>query len=681
MNRLANETSPYLLLHKDNPVDWWPWGPEALAAARDQNKPILLSIGYTACHWCHVMEQESFADAATAQLMNDNFICIKVDKEERPDIDQIYQAAANIMGHSGGWPLTTALTPKGEPFFAGTYFPKEERAGQVPFTKMLTDLARAYKEEGPQVATGTARVLDQLKTLWHRDMRGAPDQISLDMAAIRIGQRFDMFFGGPNGATKFPSATLLEVLWRAFLRTNMPQFLQLTTVTLDNMLLGGMYDHVGGGFFRYSIDDRWILPNFEKTLNDNAMLIEIMTSLWQFNRNNLCKSRVAETIDWMLRDMKVQDGFASGLDSDTDGEEGKYYAWTEAEVDAALKGTFLQKFKQAYNVHRDGHLRGKNIPYRIGAVAPFPQSDADEALLAKQRELLLAARNQRTKPLRDDKVLADWNGLAISALTMAGAAFGRADWTTAAIKAFDFVVKTMGDGERLYHSWREGKRGHAGFADDYAQMARAALLLFEKTGEKRFLDQARTWVRTLNTHFWDNDRGAYFFTADDSDPLLIRTRMMFDQPSHSANGRMLEILARLFMITNEKEYSERASQLIAAIAGEVQRAHISMGAVLSGFEYAVATLQIAVIGPQSNHKTQELVNAINGRTLPNMCLTVVEPDAGFPAGHPLHGKTMEGGQPTAYISQRGAISQPITNPVNLSQILQLPRPMPVSRPQ
>ncbi|HEV2650989.1 MAG TPA: hypothetical protein VGU69_07025, partial [Rhizomicrobium sp.] len=557
----------------------------------------------------------------------------------------------------------------------------EERAGQVPFTKVLTDLARAYKEEGPQIATGTARVLDQLKTLWHRDMRGAPDQISLDFGAIRIGQRFDMFFGGANGPTKFPSASLLEVLWRAYLRTNMPQFLQLTTVTLDNMLLGGMYDHVGGGFFRYSIDDRWILPNFEKTLNDNAALVEIMTSLWQFNRNNLCKSRVTETIEWMLRDMKVQDAFASGLDSDTDGEEGKYYVWSEAEVDAALKGTFLQKFKQAYNIQRDGHLRGKNVPYRISAVAPFPQSDADEALLAKQRELLLTARNQRTKPLRDDKVLADWNGLAISALAIAGAAFGRADWTTAAIKAFDFVVKTMGDGERLYHSWRDGKRGHAGFADDYAQMTRAALILFEKTSEKRFLDQARAWVRTLNTHFWDNDRGAYFFTPDDSDPLLIRTRMMFDQPSHSANGRMLEILARLFMITNEKEYSDRASQLIAAIAGEVQRAHISMGAVLSGFEYAVATLQIAVIGPQSNHKTQELVNAINGRTLPNMCLTVVEPDAGFPAGHPLHGKTMENGQPTAYISQRGAISQPITNPVNLSQILQLPRPMPVARPQ
>jgi hypothetical protein len=448
------------------------------------------------------------------------------------------------------------------------------------------------------------------------------------------------------------------------------------------MLLGGLYDHVGGGFFRYCTDERWLIPHFEKMLNDNAALVEIMTSLWQFNRNNLCKDRVAETIDWMMRDMRVQDAFASSLDADTDGEEGKYYSWSEAEIDAALKGTFAQKFKQVYNVQREGLFKGKNVLQRIGAASPYPQSDADEALLVKQRELMLKARSERAMPMRDDKVLADWNGLAIAALAIAGAVFQRTDWTTAAIKAFDFVVKTMGEGDRLHHSWRDGKRGPAGYADDYAHMTRAALILFEKTGDKRYLDHARKWVRVLNAHFWDNDRGAYCFTADDSSPLIIRARMMFDQPTHSANGRMLENLARLFMITGEKEYSERATQLIAAIAGEVQRAFVSMGAVLSGFEYAAASLHIAVIGPLSNAKTHELVAAIHGRALPNLCLSVVGPDESFPAGHPLHGKTMQNGQPTAYICQRGTCSPPVTNPVALSQMLQLPRgPVPGARPQ
>jgi len=672
MNRLAHETSPYLLLHKDNPVDWWPWGKDALAAAQAQNKPILLSIGYSACHWCHVMETESFSDPAIASQMNDNYINIKVDREERPDIDQLYQAAANLMGHNGGWPLTVVLTPKAVPFFAGTYFPKEERAGQIPFAKVLSDLTTAYKSEGSQVEATAARVMMQLENLWHRDMKG-PIQLSLDAPALRFGQRYDIFFGGMNGTTKFPSVSVLEVLWRAYLRTGLPQFLQLTTTTLDHILLGGLCDHIGGGFFRYCTEERWLVPHFEKMLNDNAALVELMTSCWQFNRNNPCRDRVAETIGWMLRDMKVEDGFATSLDADSEGEEGRFYTWSEAEIDATLKGTFVQKFKQAYNVHREGLFRGKNILQRIGSPAPYPQSEADETLLKTQRNLLLRARSTRTMPARDDKVLADWNGLAISALATAGAVFQNAQWTTAAIRAFDFVVTVMGDGNRLHHSWREGTRGAPGFADDYAHMSRAALILFEKVGDKRFLEQAKTWVRVLNEQFWDSDNGAYFFTANDADSLIVRARMMFDQPTHSANGRMLEVLARLFMTTGEKEYSDRATTLIGSIAGELQRAYLSMASVLTGFEYAASSLQIVVVGPITNPKTHELISAIHSRPLPDLCLNVVSPDESFPQGHPMHGKTLQNGQPTAYICQRGTCSAPITNPVVLSQMLQLPR--------
>ncbi len=682
MNRLANETSPYLLLHKDNPVDWWPWGPEALAEAQAQDKPILLSIGYTACHWCHVMEQESFTDAETAKLMNALFINIKVDREERPDIDQIYQAAGNIMGHTGGWPLTIFLTPKGVPYFVGTYFPKEERFGQAPFKAVLEQIGEGYRKEGEQIAGTTARLTEQLNNLWNRNMSGQVDGGTLDTGALRIGQRFDLFFGGVTGPNKFPSVTLLEVLWRAFLRTGMAQFMQLTSITLDNMLLGGLYDHVGGGFYRYCVDERWLIPHYEKMLSDNAMLVELMTGVWQYNRNALCRTRIEETLGWMLRDMKVEDGFAASLDADSEGEEGKYYLWTEPEIDAALMGTFVQKFKTVYNVSRNGNFNGKNVLFRLGSPAPFPQSEADEALLTKQRELLLKAREGRVAPQRDDKVLADWNGMAIAALATAGAVLQNAEWTTAAIRAFDFIVKVMGDGDRLYHSWRDGKRGPKGFADDYMQMTRAALVLYEMVGEKRYLDQAKKWVRTLNELFWDNDKAGYFFTAADADPLIVRSRMVFDQPTPSANGRMLEVLARLFMATGEKEYSDRANALLNAFAGELTRAGVSMGAFYTGFEYALTSLQIAVVGPLNNPKTHELVSAVLGRALPNRFLTVVSPDESFPEGHPLHGKTMQNGQPTVYICQRGTCSAPITNPVTLSQMLQLPqRPQPGARPQ
>jgi uncharacterized protein YyaL (SSP411 family) len=682
MNRLAQESSPYLLRHKDNPVDWYPWGREALAAAETQNKPILLSIGYTACHWCHVMERESFANAATATLMNENFVNVKVDREERPDIDQIYQAAANIMGHNGGWPLTMFLTPKGAPFAAGTYLPDEERQGQPAFRKVLADVVQLYRERSDQVEQTSTAATSQLANLWNRDMRGPVDALMLDTGALRIGQRFDIFFGGQTGNIKFPAVAPLEVLWRSYLRTGLPQFMQLTSITLDNILLGGLYDHIGGGFSRYCSDERWLIPHFEKMLNDQAMLVELMTSVWQFNRNALCRSRIEETIQFLLREMKSGDAFASSIDTDTDGEEGKYYLWTEAEIDAALMGTFVAKFKTVYNVTRDGSAQGRNILQRIGSPAPFPQSDADEALLAKQREMLLKVRQSRTPPEVDRKILADWNGLAIAALANAGAVLQNAEWTTAAIKAFDFVVKTLGDGDRLHHCWFDGKRSAQGFADDYAHMARAALILHETIGEKRYLEHAKAWVRTLNEHYWDVANGGYFYTADDADPLIVRARMVFDQPTPSANGTMLQVLARLTMITGVREYIERANTMIGGFAGEAARAWITMGSYFSGLEYALTDLHLIVIGPLANPKTHELSAAILGRALPNRCLSVVPPEHTFPEGHPMHGKTMVNGQPTAYLCQRQTCSAPITNPVTLSQMLQLPqRPQAGQRPQ
>jgi len=683
MNRLASESSPYLLLHKDDLVDWHPWGAEALAASEASGKPILLSIGYTACHWCHQMQRESFMNSAIAAFMNENFVNVMVDREERPDIDQIYQAAANLMGHAGGWPLTAFLTPKQLPFVIGTYFPTEERAGMSPpIQQVMESVLDTFRNNPEAMQNATESVVRELNNLWHRDMRGQLDSGTLDSAAVRIGQRFDLFFGGVLGQMKFPQTTLLDCLWRAFLRTGMSQFITLASTALDNMLLGGLWDHVGGGFSRYCQDERWLVPHWEKQLSDQGTILDVMTSVWQFNRNALCTARIVEQVEFLLRDMKAGDAFAASIDADSEGEEGKYYLWTEAEIDAALMGTFVAKFKTVYNVQRDGNYLGKNILQRLGSAAPFPQSDADEALLAKQRALLLKARQDRVPPRRDDKILADANGLVITALANAGAAMQRTDWVQAAIAAFDHVVKVLGDGDKLHHSWIGGKRGPRGFAEDYSHMARAALALYEITSEKRFLEIAQKWVHTLNTHFWDAAQGGYLYTSEDAEALIVRSRMVFDQNGPSGNGMMIQVLARLMMATNDQQYSDRINTLVNTLSGEAQRAFISMGSYYAGFEFALTQLHLVVVGPLGNPKTHELTNAIWGRALPNRFLTVVSPDDAFPAGHPMQGKGMQNGQPTAYVVQRGQVSAPITNPVTLSQMLQLPqRPAGGGQPQ
>ncbi len=681
-NRLAEETSPYLLLHKDNPVHWHTWGPEAFQEAEASGKPILLSIGYTACHWCHVMNKESFADPETAAAMNESFINVKVDREERPDIDQLYQTAAQTMGYQGGWPLTVFLTARGEPFFVGGYFPNEERFGQPPFKTILADISKLFREQADTVATNVGRISEVLAQQWSRDLRGPLDPRLLDVVSVHIGQRFDLFHGGITGAPKFPQTALTEVLWRAYLRSGAPQFAQLVQTTLDTICLSGLYDHIGGGFHRYTVDERWLVPHFEKMLYDNALLVELLTLVGQHNRHPLYRARVEETLDWVMREMMVGDGFAASLDADVNGEEGAYYLWSEAEIEATLMGTFVQRFKDVYNVRKEGAFNGRNIVMRLGNL-PYPLPDADEALLKRQRELLLAARNQtRTAPLRDDKVLADWNGMMIAAFANAGAAFGNPAWIAIAARAFDFVVKAMGEGDRLTHSWRDGKRGHMGFADDYAHMARAALALWEATGDKRYLDRAKHWALVLNEYFWDNQAGGYCLTAADDAPLLHRVRTVLDQAAPCANATMIGVLAKLNLATGEASYRERATALISSFAGELGRSFLSMGTYLNGLETMFAGLQIVIVGHKGSPKTQEMIAAVMGRSLPNRLLLVVDPDETLPETHPAFGKKMENGQPTAYVCQHQNCSAPIANVVTLSQVLQLPvRPPQGTRPQ
>jgi uncharacterized protein YyaL (SSP411 family) len=679
-NLLDQETSPYLLLHKDNPVHWRPWGAEALAEAESTGKPILLSIGYTACHWCHVMNNESFADPDTAALMNENFINVKVDREERPDIDLIYQTAITQMGGQGGWPLTMFLTAKGEPYFAGTYFPPVEREGAPAFKKILGDVATLYRDKPDEVANASTGVSQGLANLWGRNLRGRFDPAPLDQAALRLGQRFDIFFGGMTGAPKFPSTGHIETLFRGYLRTGIIQFNMLAQTTLTNICMGGIYDHLAGGFARYSTDERWLVPHFEKILHDNALLIDILMLCWQQDRNPLYRARIEETVNWVLREMMADQGFASSVDADSEGEEGRYYIWSDAEIDAALAGTFVQKFKEVYGITREGDIAGRNVLNRLGPGATFPLPNADEALLAKQRELLLAVRDKRVAPVRDDKVLADANAMMIAALARAGSVFRKPAWTLAAAHAFDFVEKVLGDGERLYHSWREGKRQHSGFSEDYAHMARAGLALWEATNDRRYLERTKIWVRVLNEHFWDQQNGGYFHTADDSEQLIARARSVFDMSMPCTNGIMGGLLSKLYLATLDPLYRDRCNALIEAFSGEFGRAYISMGAYMSSLETVAAGLQVVIVGPITNPKTHELVSAVMGRALPNGMLVMVDPGEKLPEGHPAQGKTMIDGRPTAYICQRMTCEQPITNPVTLSQALQLP-PLPQQQPQ
>ena len=553
---------------------------------------------------------------------------------------------------------------------AGAYFPKDERPGQPAFKRILSEAARLYREQPEPVANTTARVHQAFANLWARDLRGQMDGGVIDQAAIHIGQRFDIFYGGISGQPKFPNATLVDLLWRGHLRTGLMQFTLLVLTSIDNMCRGGTYDHIGGGFSRYSVDERWFQPHFEKMLYDNALMVDLMTLVWQHNRSPLYRERIEETIGWIQREMMVEKGFASSIDADSAGEEGKYYLWSEAEIDAALMGTFVQRFKQVYDVRRDGNFQGRNILHRTSSAYPLPE--ADEALLKRQRELLLSQRLKRTPPARDDKVLADWNGMVIAALANAGAVFRKPQWVTAAIEAFDFVVKALGDGDRLFHSWRNGARKYAGLSDDYAHLIRAALALWEATNDKQYLDRALRWTHVLNEHFWDGQNGGYFHTPDDGEQLIIRVRNVFDQAIPCANGIMIGVLAKLHFATADNGYRDRCNGLIQAFSGEVSRAYLQMGSYMNGLEIAITGMQVVIIGPVGSPKTQELVSAVLGRSLPNRLLMVMDPNDPLPEGHPAQGKTMQNGQPTAYVCQRSTCSAPIINPVTLSQVLQLP---------
>jgi uncharacterized protein len=671
-NRLAEETSPYLIQHQDNPVHWQAWSPEILAAAKQADKPILLSIGYAACHWCHVMAHESFEDSAIAALMNDNFVNIKVDREERPDLDAIYQYALALLGEQGGWPLTMFLTPDGEPFWGGTYFPPTQRYGRPGFPEVLRALSQAYRTDRDKVSRNADALKDALGRM---SQPQAGTEISLDLTgqiAERLAREVDAVHGGIGGAPKFPQPAIFELLWRDWKRSGREASRDAVVVTLDAMCQGGIYDHLGGGFSRYSTDARWLVPHFEKMLYDNAELIDLMTLVWQETRSPLYAQRIAETVDWVKREMVAPEGgFSSSLDADSEHEEGKFYVWTEAEIDALL-GSRAALFKQHYDVTPSGNWEGHAILNRSASPALLPPET--EADLAACRAVLFHARAERIRPGLDDKVLADWNGLMIAALANAAQVFERPDWLDLASEAFAFVTTRMADeNARLFHSWRAGRRNHPAIVDDYANLSRASLALHEATGDPHYIETAERWLALLDQHYWDKVGGGYFLAADDTRGLITRSKTANDSAVPAGNGTLVGVFARLFHLTGKPAYRERAEAIVATFAGEVARNFFPLATLINTNEILQHALQIAILGERDDPATVALLRAVHEVSLPNKVVSVIPPDAALPDGHPAAGKAMIAGRATAYVCEGPVCSLPLTDASALADDLRLRR--------
>ena len=655
-NRLAQATSPYLLQHQHNPVDWWQWGAEALAEARRTNRPIMLSIGYAACHWCHVMAHESFEDEATAAVMNELFVNIKVDREERPDIDQIYMNALHLLGEQGGWPLTMFLTPAAEPVWGGTYFPKESRFGRPAFTDILREVARMFREEPDKIEQNRAALLARLADKARREDRVTIGLPELDAAAKQIGNAFDSVHGGLHGAPKFPQPAILEMLWRAGLRTGDARFFETAEHTLERMSEGGIYDHLGGGFSRYSVDERWLVPHFEKMLYDNAQLLELLVLGFQRSGNALFATRARETVQWLAREMTTPEGaFAASLDADSEGEEGKFYVWSSNEIVELIGPEAGGFFARHYDVSAEGNFEGHNILNRLKNVE---RSDADEARLKALRDILLEARAARIRPGLDDKVLADWNGLMIAALVNAGIILDEPSWLDMAKRAFEFIAHNMTKGDRLGHSWRASQSLFPGLASDFAAMIRAALALFEATGERLYLDQAVSWQRAFDTHYADADSDGYYWSGDDADDLLLRPHSTSDDATPNPNAVAAQNLVRLAVLSANDQWRGQADRLFDGILARAGRNLFGHVALLNALDLRLRGAEIVATGEGAERFAQAALR------LPFVDRIVLRAQnaADLPASHPAQQKIKAAPGSAAFICVSETCSLPVTEP-------------------
>jgi uncharacterized protein YyaL (SSP411 family) len=629
VNKLAQETSPYLLQHADNPVAWQPWGEDAFAQARSEDKPVLLSIGYAACHWCHVMAHESFEDAATAALMNERFVNIKVDREERPDVDSLYMDAVVSLTGQGGWPMTVFLTPTGEPFLGGTYFPPEPRHGLPSFSQVLVAVSDAYRNKRDEVVQQARALTESVRASAELEASREPLTDSLLREAVRgLRAGFDVQWGGWGHGPKFPPALTIEFLLRLHVRTGDDEALAFATKTLDGMALGGMYDLLGGGFHRYAVDDRWLVPHFEKMLYDNALLVPAYLHAWLVTGNERYREIVEETVEYLLRELALPGGgFASAQDADTNGVEGLTFTWTEEE---GVPAEYLQPFEHGRSI-----LRG----------------DLSPELKAR----LFGERETRPKPGLDDKAIASWNGLALAALAEAGRRLQRDDWLDAARALGEFLLGPLSTPEgRLFRTYRNGVAKNTGFLDDYADVANGLYELHVATGELRWLEESRRLALLAVELFGDDERGGFFLTATDAEALVARKKDLDDHPTPSGNSMLAYVLLRLARIYGDTESERRALGVYRLLLNGLRRAPSSFGWALCGLALHFSPpRELAIIGAP----TDEVARAALSSWQPS-AVVAFGPAAGIPL---LEDKVAVDGKPTVYVCENFACRAPVTD--------------------
>jgi uncharacterized protein len=670
-NRLATATSPYLLQHASNPVHWYPWGNDAFAAARDRNLPVFLSIGYSACHWCHVMERESFEDQATAAYLNEHFVSIKVDREERPDVDTIYMDAVQAMTGSGGWPMSVFLTPDGKPFYAGTYFPDAPRHGMPSFRQVLEGIEAAWHSRRDDVEAQGAHVAEAIRQASSSADAGTLDPSIDDDAFSAIASRFDPRWGGFGGAPKFPQPTVLRWLLRQHVRGR-PGALEMVTTTLDRMADGGINDQVGGGFYRYSTDDRWLVPHFEKMLSDNAQLLQLYVEAWQVTQNDRFKAVAHRIAAYLIRDLQQPDGgFSSSQDADSDGVEGAFYTWSWD----ALRNAMEPATAEALGASPEGNWDGVNVLWRPeqstavadrhGLSASALDADVDRAL-----EALFRMRSDRVAPMVDDKVVASWNGIAIGALAIAGRALDAPAYLEAAIASAVFLVAHLRPDGRLVRTWRDGRTSADGFLDDYALVGNGLLRLYEATGETRWFLEAEWCAGEILDRFGDPDDG-FFLTAEDADPLVIRPREVVDTATPSGSAAAAELLARLASFTGEASLEDVAARTVRRVANGARRHPLAFAHSLAVADSLRGpNQQIAIVG-SDGRSLDAMRRAVDTRFLPNAVLAVGTLAGGEPADVVplLRGRPAAGGKATAYICEHFVCAAPTTDPATLAATL------------
>lgn len=671
-NQLDNETSPYLLEHADNPVNWYPWCDEALEKSKEEDKPIFLSIGYSACHWCHVMKRESFQDPETAEVMNQLFVNIKVDREERPDLDEIYMQAVQAMTGRGGWPMSVFLTPDLEPFYGGTYFPPEPRQGMPDFKSVLKQVHDTYREKPDEVRKSAEKLSDRMERLTQsRSGSGVPEQSWLDRAYQELSRRFDEEWGGFGDEPKFPRVMDLQLLFRLRRKDRFSEADSMVQVTLDRMMQGGIYDQVGGGFSRYSTDREWLVPHFEKMLYDNAQLLDVYTVGYQVFDDPSYREVVEQTYDYLVRDLGHPEGvFYSSQDAESDGEEGKYYVWSEDEFHEVL-GDDADLLMDYWGVKPEGNFEGKNILHRVEPLKTFcNQHDLDRGefkeILNEARQQLLEARESREKPHLDDKILTSWNGLALAACARAGFVLDRDNYVNRAERGLEFLMETMVKDGDLFHTHRDGKTHTPAFLDDYAFLVKAMLEVFQVTGDFKWLNRAEEYFESAVDLFWDDENGGFYFASKRHENLIVRSKNPQEQAEPSGNSEMTMNGLKLYKLLGDNKFMDYAEGTLSAFEQTLEESAMAMTRLLCGLhDYYDESTEVLVVG--SN--VDDLLEPIRDTYHPGRVLMQADPRDVSEDLSPLLEGRLEEPFPSAYVCQEGSCKMPVATSDELEETL------------